>query len=262
MYDGLGLHSGKPVHMEFRPAKEETGLVFVRTDVKGEPTIVATAKNVTKTNRATMLEENGVRVFTVEHILSALHIFGIQNCYIALDSEEPPVADGSAFVFFKLLQDAGRMEQEAKVQEIVIRDVFRIDDGDRFVMIVPYPKLRVSFTSLNPVVGTEYFDIEVSHENYLQEIAPARTIASLQEIETLRAMGLGLGGTLENVIVYDESGWINELRFKNELVRHKILDLLGDMRLVGNIKGHIIAVKSSHELNTQLAKKIVHALNL
>jgi UDP-3-O-[3-hydroxymyristoyl] N-acetylglucosamine deacetylase len=137
-----------------------------------------------------------------------------------------------------------------------------VDDGDRFVMVLPYDGLRVSFTSLNPhpLVGTQYCDVILEGDVYRKEIAPARTIAYEKEIEALRQMGLGLGGTLENVIVYSDEKWLNTLRFPDELVRHKVLDVLGDLRLAGLIRGHVIAVKSAHALNTQLAKKIYETL--
>lgn len=144
-------------------------------------------------------------------------------------------------------------------QEIVIKKVYRIDDKERFVMVVPYDGFRVSFTSLNPhpLIGTQYYDFTFNIDAYKQEIAPARTIAYEKEVEALHKMGLGLGGNLENVIVYNDEGWMNKLRYADELVRHKILDIIGDLRLAGVLKAHVIAVKSGHELNTKLAKKIL-----
>ena len=131
-----------------------------------------------------------------------------------------------------------------------------MDDGDKFILAVPYDGFRVSFTSINPhpLIGIQYGNYEITPESYLSEVAPARTIAYEAEIDALREMGLGLGGTLENVIVYNDDGWMNELRYPDELVRHKILDIVGDLRLTGFIRGHIIAVKSGHALNTTMAK--------
>ena len=255
-YDGIGLHSGKLVHMVLRPGPADTGVVFIRTDLGDKPRIRATADHVTATLRATTIEEHGVKVFTIEHLLSALHALKIDNCLVEMDAEEPPVADGSAAVFFALLEKAGRRELAAERRDLVVDKVYRVDDGDRFIMAVPYDGFRVSFTSLNPhpLIGVQYEDFLMEPDVYRQEIAPARTIAYEQEVAELRRMGLGLGGSLENVIVYNDEGWLNELNFPDELVRHKILDVIGDMRLAGIVRGHIIAVKSAHVLNTQLAK--------
>ncbi len=263
-YTGIGLHSGREVHMVLKPAPADTGLVFVRTDLEGQPRIHATASNVTSTMRATTVEENGCKVFTIEHLMSAFHALRIDNCYIEIDAEEPPVADGSSLAFFQKMKDAGVKELAAERKEIVIDKVYRIDDeeSNRFVMVLPYDGFRVSFTSVNPhkLIGVQYENFEISPELYEREIAPARTIAYEQEIEALRSMGLGLGGTLESVIVYNDAGWLNPLHFEDELVRHKILDVIGDLRLAGPIRGHVIAVASGHALNTNLAKKLVENL--
>ena len=259
-YEGVGLHSGKKVHMELQPAPAGTGLVFVRTDLPQAPMIRAIAANVASTVRATTLEEANAKVFTIEHLMSAFHALGIDNCRIEMDAEEPPVADGSSQVFFELMRNAGRKELESCRKEVVIDRVYRVDDPEngRFVMAVPYDGFRVSFTSVNPhpLIGVQYEDFVVGEEIYGKEIAPARTIAYEKEVEALRQMGLGLGGTLENVIVYNDDGWMNELRFEDELVRHKILDVIGDLRLAGILRGHIIAVASGHAMNTELAKMI------
>ncbi|WP_440328681.1 UDP-3-O-acyl-N-acetylglucosamine deacetylase [Mitsuokella multacida] len=262
-YTGIGLHSGREVHATLKPAPEDTGIVFVRKDLSGEPQIHAKAQNVTSTLRATTVEENGNKVFTIEHLMSAFHAHRIDNAYVELDSEEPPVADGASLIFFELMAKAGIVEQAKDRKEIVIDKVYRIDDEKtgRFVMVLPYDGFRVSFTSLNPhkLIGVQYEDFHVDEAVYHKEIAPARTIAYEKEIQALREMGLGLGGSLENVIVYNDEGWLNPLHFEDELVRHKILDVIGDLRLAGIIRGHVIAVASGHALNTQLAKQIAAA---
>lgn len=262
-YTGIGLHSGREVHATLKPAPEDTGIVFVRKDLSGEPQIHAKAQNVTSTLRATTVEENGNKVFTIEHLMSAFHAHRIDNAYVELNSEEPPVADGASLIFFELMAKAGIVEQAKDRKEIVIDKVYRIDDEKtgRFVMVLPYDGFRVSFTSLNPhkLIGVQYEDFHVDEAVYHKEIAPARTIAYEKEIQALREMGLGLGGSLENVIVYNDEGWLNPLHFEDELVRHKILDVIGDLRLAGIIRGHVIAVASGHALNTQLAKQIAAA---
>lgn len=259
-YTGIGLHSGAAVNMKLRPAPVDTGIVFIRTDLAERPQIKAVADNVTSTLRATTISNGTAKIFTIEHMMSAIFASGIDNCYIEIDGEEPPVTDGSAGIFLELLEKAGVQEQDKEAKVIVIDKVYRIDDKDRFIMVVPYDGFRVSFTSLNPhpLIGTQYQDFEfTSKEEYKHEIATARTIAYEKEVEALQKMGLGLGGNLDNVIVYNDEGWMNELRFEDELVRHKILDAIGDLRLAGKVKGHVIAVKSGHELNTKLAKKIL-----
>lgn len=260
-YTGIGLHSGREVHMELRPAAAGTGIVFVRTDLDGEPRVHATAGHVTSTLRATTIEEDGVKFCTIEHLMSALHALRIDNCEVRLDSEEPPVADGASLAFFELIEQAGIAELDAPREEIVIDRVYRIDDdkNERFVLALPYDGFRVSFTSVNPhkLIGIQYENFDVTPETYKKEIAPARTIAYEKEIAQLRAMGLGLGGSIENVIVYNDEGWLNPLHFEDELVRHKIVDVIGDLRLAGIIRGHVIAAASGHALNTALAKQIL-----
>ena len=262
-YTGIGLHSGREVHAPLKPAPEDTGIVFVRTDLPGAPQSHAKAENVTATLRATTVEEDGHKVFTIEHLMSAFHARRIDNAYVELDSEEPPVADGASLVFFELMAKAGIAEQAKDRKEIVIDKVYRIDDEKtgRFVMVLPYDGFRVSFTSLNPhtLIGVQYEDFHIDEAVYHKEIAPARTIAYEKEIQALREMGLGLGGSLENVIVYNDEGWLNPLHFEDELVRHKILDVIGDLRLAGIIRGHVLAAASGHALNTQLAKEIAAA---
>ena len=258
VYDGIGLHSGRPVHMELVPAATRTGIQFARADLPEALPVAATAANVTATLRATTIGAGALKFFTIEHLMSALHVHGIDNCLVLLDAEEPPVVDGSARTFFRLIAEAGTVEQDAERQVTVIDRVYRVDDGSHFVMAVPYDGLRVSFTSLNehPLIGVQYYNLEVTLEAYEREIAPARTIAYEKEVKALQANGLGLGGSLETVIVYNDEGWMNPLNFPNELVRHKILDVLGDIRLAGIVRGHIVAVASGHALNTALAKQI------
>lgn len=257
---GIGLHSGKKVRLELKPADVDSGIIFLRIDLPDRPKIHANASNVTTTLRATTLEEGGAKVFTIEHLMSALNACGIDNCVVELDAEEPPVLSGNSLDFFKMIQAAGVIEQDKASKIIRVEKIYRVDgeEGKRFVMALPYDGFRVSFVSVNPhpLIGIQYSDFEITEDIYEREIAPARTIAYEKEIDALRAMGLGLGGTFENVIVYNDDGWLNKLNYPDELVRHKILDVIGDMRLAGILKCHIVAAASGHALNTQLAKKI------
>lgn len=258
-YAGIGLHSGRGVTMTLRPAGENTGIIFVRTDLPGHPHIHARADLVTSTHRATNLSENGARIGTVEHLLGTLSMMGIDNCYIEVDSPEPPVTDGSGLVFAQLVQKAGRMEQEAQKRVYIVDRAFSVYDGDKYIVMLPYKGVRISFTSINahPLLGTQYFDIELDEAVFLKEIAPARTIGFMNEVEQMHKMGLGLGGNLENAVVYDDTKCLSVPRFPDELVRHKILDVLGDLSLLGAWQGHVVAVKSGHFYNSQLAKQII-----
>ena len=262
---GFGLHSGKEVRLELKSADVDSGIIFMRTDLIDRPKIHATAANVTATLRATTLEEDGAKVFTIEHLMSALNACGVDNCLIAINAEEPPVLSGNSIDFFKMIKLAGVVEQDKERKIIRVEKIYRVDgeEGKRFVMALPYDGFRVSFVSVNPhpLIGIQYGDYEITEDIYEREIAPARTIAYEKEIDALRAMGLGLGGTFENVIVYNDEGWLNKLNYPDELVRHKILDVIGDMRLAGIVKCHIVASASGHALNTQLAKKIYADFN-
>lgn len=259
------MHSGKEVRLELKPAEIDSGIIFLRTDLPARPKIHATAANVTATLRATTLEENGAKVFTIEHLLSALNVCRVDNCMIEISAEEPPVLNGNSIDFFNMIQAAGIVEQDKERKIIQLDKIYRVDgeEGKRFVMALPYDGFRVSFVSVNPhpLIGIQYGDFEITEEIYAKEIAPARTIAYEKEIDALRSMGLGLGGTLENVIVYNDAGWLNKLNYPDELVRHKILDVIGDLRLAGVFNCHIVASASGHALNTQLAKKIYLGLS-
>lgn len=262
-YTGIGLHSGGEVIMTLKSAPANTGIVFIRTDLDGAPMVAAIPDNVTATARATTIEAGEAKVFTIEHLLSALSAADIDNCYVEMNAPEPPVGDGSALIFFELIKNAGIRMQKEEREYVVIDQTYMVKEADKFILVLPYDGFRVSFTSVNPnpLVGIQYADYEITQEIFYKEIAPARTIAYEKEIEALRQVGLGLGGTMENVIVYDDEKWLTELRYQDELVRHKVLDIVGDIRLVGRVRGHIIAVKSSHALNTQLAKKIAAAFS-
>ena len=257
-YSVIGLHSGKDVLITLKPAAVNTGVTFIRTDIPGKPEIRALAENVSSTVKATTLSENGAEVFTVEHLMAAISMSGVDNIRIEMSSPEPPVADGSAQVFSELLDEAGLVEQEAERKVYAVDKAFAVYDGDRYIAILPYDGYRISFTSINnhPMLGTQYFDVLLDKESFKKEIMSARTVAFTYELEMLRKMGLGLGGSLENVVVFDEEKILSKPRFDNELIRHKILDVIGDLFLLGPIKAHVIAVKTGHAFNSQIAKQI------
>lgn len=257
-YSGIGLHSGKDVVITFKPAAENTGITFIRTDLPGCPEIAAVPENVSSTVKATTLSANGAEVFTVEHLMGALSMMAVDNIRIEMSSPEPPVTDGSAKVFCELLEQAGIVEQKAERRVYAVDKAFSVYDGDRYITVVPYDGYRISFTSINkhPMLGTQYFDIELNQETFKKEIMAARTVAFTEELEMLKKLGLGLGGSLENVVVFDKETILSVPRFDDELIRHKILDAIGDLYLLGPIKAHVIAVKTGHAFNADIAKQI------
>jgi len=263
-YTGIGLHSGRNVTITLNPAGVNTGIIFARTDLPGAPQVAAVAGNVTNAMRATTLESGQAKVFTVEHLLATFSAMGIDNCLVEINSVEPPVADGSALPFVRLIEEAGEEKQDGVRRCVRVSEAQTIRVDDKFITILPYDGLRITFTSINshPMLGVQFGDYEITREIFMREIAPARTIGFMNEVASLQAQGLALGGSLENVVVYDDEKVLTPLRFPDELVRHKILDIIGDLALAGNIKGHIIAVKSSHAINTALAKKIVEHILL
>lgn len=257
-YKGLGLHSGMPVTMTMHPAAPGTGIIFKRSDLPGGPEVPAQSRYITNTLRATTLEKGEAKVFTVEHVLSALYALQIDNCVIEMDSPEPPVGDGSAKTFCDIVEEAGIETQDEMIPILTLDTSAAVYEDNKFITALPYDGLRITFTSINPhpLLGTQMRDVVIDHDSYMKEIAPARTIGFTWELEAMRKMGLGKGGTLENAVVYSETECLSQLRFPDELVRHKILDILGDISLVGPLHAHIIAVLGSHKLNAELSEKL------
>lgn len=258
-YTDIGLHSGDPVSLELKPAPADSGIVFFRADLPGKPGVQAHAKQVTSTMRATTLEEGPARVFTVEHLMAALYVLGVDNCAVEMSSAEAPVGDGSALPFVRLIEEAGIVELSVSRNVIRVSEPIEVTKEGRSIKVLPYDGLKVSFTSSNPhpMLGLQHAEYDITPEIFTAEIAPARTIGFMHEVESLKAKGLGLGGSLDNTLVYDDETNLNPLRFPDELIRHKILDVLGDLALLGcQIRGHIVAVQSGHALNTALAAKI------
>ncbi len=258
-YQGNGLHSGLPVSMTLCPAHAGSGICFRRTDLPDTAPIPAAAEYVTNTLRATTLENGPAKVFTVEHILSALYAMQIDNCLIEMNAAEPPVADGGALTFTQMIRRAGILAQDEPVRTLLLPHEFSVYEGPKFIVALPYPCLRITYTSINshPMLGTQVLDITITPESYEKEIAGARTIGFTWELEALKKLGLGKGGTVENAVVYSKTGCLSKLHWPDELVRHKILDILGDISLVGPVNAHIIAVLSSHKLNAELASKLL-----
>ena len=263
MNDGIGLHTGKTVRMTLKPAPIGTGVLFIRTDI-GNAQIKAVATNIAATSYATTLSQNGVSIKTVEHLLAALAGLHIDNIYIEINADEVPIIDGSSRPFVRLIADAGIQIQET-IQPIlkIIRPIF-VREGNRQIAIWPADATSISyFIDFNhPMLKEQSMQYEPSEEAFLREISDARTFGFLSDVKTLQANGLAKGATLDNAIALNEDSVVNKggLRYKDEFVRHKILDLIGDLSLVGMpISGHIVAHKSGHSLNAQMASKLLNS---
>jgi UDP-3-O-[3-hydroxymyristoyl] N-acetylglucosamine deacetylase / 3-hydroxyacyl-[acyl-carrier-protein] dehydratase len=258
-YSGIGLHTGDQCHMTFVPAEANSGIRFVRTDVPGQPEIQVTPDNVIGTERGTSIGSNGCKVHTIEHVLAALAVRGIDNLRIELDASEPPVGDGSSLPFWKALQEAGIEELGAARRRYRIQEPIFFEDGNVEISLLPSDRLQVSFSIDfdHPLVNHQFESFEITPEIFEREIAPARTFGFLHEIEQLKAAGLIRGGNLRNAIVIGEDKILNDerLRFPTELVRHKILDLLGDLKVLNvDLQAHIVAQRSGHRTHLALVQ--------
>jgi len=258
---GVGLHTGTKVTLTLRPAAPDTGIVFRRVDLATPVDIPARALNVTDTRLSTLIEHDGARVSTVEHLMSALAGLGIDNAYVDINGPEVPIMDGSAGPFVFLLQQAGIEEQKAAKRFIRIKAPIEARIGDKWARFEPYNGFRIDFSIdfPHPVFGAEnkHVVIDFAEHSYLKEISRARTFGFMQEVETMRELGLALGGSLDNAIVLDEFRVLNSdgLRYDNELVKHKVLDAVGDLYLLGHpLIGAYTAYKSGHALNNQLLR--------
>ena len=259
---GIGLHGGKPVDMILAPAAAGTGILFVRTDGPQPVRFPARAEWVTDTTLATTLGNEDARLSTVEHMVSALRGMGIDNCTVAVSGPELPIMDGSAASFVYLIQQAGVRSQARMRRRIVIRRPIEVRDGNRYVRVVPSRefKLSVEIDYAHPAIGRQQLDgLAVSPEVFAREIAPARTFGFLKDTQRLRQHGLALGGSLANAVVLDDTKVLNPegLRFKDEFARHKALDLIGDLALLGvPLQGHVKAVRGGHQLHQALVAEI------
>ncbi|HRY51014.1 MAG TPA: bifunctional UDP-3-O-[3-hydroxymyristoyl] N-acetylglucosamine deacetylase/3-hydroxyacyl-ACP dehydratase [Candidatus Paceibacterota bacterium] len=258
---GAGLHSGNRVNLTILPAPPRAGIRFRRVDLADKPEIEATPASVMETNRSTTLARGNVKVHTVEHVLSALYGMGIDNAVIELDANEPPILDGSAREFSRLLK-AGGMESQPEPREYYhLSSPLHFESGETSMSVFPHDRLKISCLSSDQRNRfTQYYSIEISPDSWEREIAPARTFCFFEEIEALIRNGLIKGGSLENaVIIRDDAVLTTEpLRFNEEFVRHKILDIVGDLSLLGHpLCGHVIAVKPNHSANCELTRQIL-----
>ncbi|MCX4190330.1 UDP-3-O-acyl-N-acetylglucosamine deacetylase [Methylophaga sp. OBS3] len=261
---GVGLHSGEMVYLTLRPAAPNTGIIFRRVDLDPVVEIEAKAVNVGETALSTTLVEHGQKVSTVEHLLSALAGLGIDNAYIDLNAAEVPIMDGSAGPFVFLVQSAGIEEQNVAKQFIRIKKPVILEDGDKWAKFEPFEGFKVSFTIdfEHPAFSgrPQQVDVDFSSTSFVREVSRARTFGFMKDIEKLREMNLALGGSMDNAIVVDDFRVLNEdgLRYEDEFVRHKVLDAIGDLYLLGHsLIGAFVGHKSGHEVNNRLLRKLL-----
>ena len=262
--DGIGLHTGYPVHLTLRPAPEDTGILFRRTDLKNFE-IEATRAHVARVSYATTLMKKGVMISTVEHLLSALYGLGVDNAYIDLNSMEVPIMDGSGLKFLEAIDRAGIVEQKSLRRYLLVQEAIEVRQGDKVAGVYPAFLRRATYKIefQHAAIGVQEIEIELNPDTYRKEIGPARTFGFISDVEYLKRSGLIRGGSLENAVVLDNNGIVNNhLRYPSEFVRHKLLDLLGDISLVGYpIIGHLYAEKAGHAIHTALADRIARKKN-
>lgn len=261
---GVGLHSGAKVTMVLRPAPVDTGIVFRRVDLDPPVDLPARPNGVGDTRMASTLQQGEAKLSTIEHLMSALAGLGIDNIYVDVDAAELPIMDGSAAPFVFLLQSGGIEEQKAAKKFIRIKKTVRVEDGDKWAQLDPYEGFKLDFSIIfnHPAVDQtgRQVSVDFADNDYIREVARARTFGFMQDVEYMRANGLGLGGSLENAIVMDEYRVLNSdgLRYNDEFVKHKVLDAIGDLYVAGHpILGAFSAFKSGHGLNNKLLRAVL-----
>lgn len=261
---GIGLHSGKQVQLRMIPAKLNTGIIFISNNKNKSFSIKSSLENVVDTSNAVTLGDGIHTIQTVEHIMAALSTLGITDLIIEVDSIEIPIMDGSALPFIEAIQDVGMIDLGGVVEPIKIQNPFWVVDGDKYLVALPADEFKATY-SINfdhPLLKGQSYSISLTTENIKREIISARTFGFLRDVEALQSRGLALGGSPENAVVLTDTGYVNEdLRFEDECVRHKILDLIGDLAIVGRpIVGHIIASKAGHTMDISLGKLILSSV--
>lgn len=260
---GIGLHTGDPTKLKLRPAPPNTGIVFCRTDLNPSVMIQANPENVGDTLLSTCLLKDGVRIATIEHLMSAFAGLGIDNAYIEVNAAEIPIMDGSASPFVFLIQSAGIAEQNAPKRFIKIKRKITVKDNDKWASFEPYEGFKVSFTIdfKHPLFQNKAQEtvFDFSSTSYVKEVSRARTFGFMSEYEYLRARNLALGASMDNVIVVDDYRVLNEggLRYEDEFVKHKVLDAIGDLYLFGSVIGAFTGYKSGHKLNNELLRALL-----
>jgi UDP-3-O-[3-hydroxymyristoyl] N-acetylglucosamine deacetylase len=258
---GIGLHSGKPVNLTIKPAPVNHGIKFKRTDLPDSPSISALFNMVVDTSLATVIGHDGFIVSTIEHLMASFAGLSVDNALVELDAYEVPVMDGSAGAFTSLINSSGIIEQDGPRHVFMIKEPIELTEGDKSVAIHPFSTFKITYTIdfEHPLIQRQTRSLNVSDEEFEQDICRARTFGFLDDIEHLKRFGFAKGGSLENAVVMDKDGIVNTdgLRFSDEFVRHKILDCIGDFALLGmQILGHIVVHKSGHSFNHAFLKTI------
>lgn len=260
---GVGLHSGKKVNLFFKPGQPDSGIRFVRIDLPGKPEIKVGVEHLLPKSgslRSSYLDKQGIQINTIEHLLAALNGAGIDNLIIEIDSSEVPGLDGSSQEFLEVLEKSGIVEQDKPRRYICLKEAVSVEDQGAVIIALPSEELKISYTLdyNHPFISKSFLQLYLTPETFKTELSSARTFCLEEEVAQLHEKGLGQGGNYQNALVVGKNGVIdNKLRFEDEFVRHKILDLLGDLYITGlPLKAHIIAVKSGHSLNLKLVKKI------
>ena len=264
-FHGVGIHRGTAVSVKLSPAQAGAGIVFKRSDIPNSRFVKASVENVTTTpdvmGRQTTLGLDGSFVFTVEHLLSCLHGLNVDNCQVEVSGDEMPVLDGSALEYAKKIKETGLVEQSVDREFLVVKEPMVLNLGDTITIVLPSDELRISYTlsyDKHPSLGHQFATFTVDPESYVKEIAPARTFCLKEEAEYLKSKGYGKGANFENTLVFDGGQPMeNQLRFQNEACRHKILDLIGDLYLIGKpLKAHIITFKTGHQQNVEIVRRL------
>lgn len=263
-FSGIGLHTGKCVNMALTPAPVGRGIVFKRIDLPGQPEIPASVEYVQATERRSVIGIGEARVHTVEHVLAAVKAFNIDNLVVELSDAEPPVACGSAIQFVKMIREAGVVEQEGQLPIYQLSQPVFYSSGECHLVALPYEGLKLSYTLYypnSPAIGAQYVTMDLSEETFTKEIAPCRTFSLYEEVSMLMDHGLIKGGSLDNSVVCDGEAVFSKegLHFPNEMARHKLLDLIGDLSLVGfPFECHVMAIRSGHTSNVAFAQEVYH----
>lgn len=267
VYEGVGLHTGKMVKIIINPAPPSTGIVFRRSGRSLQESVIASYRNISRAMLATTIGFNGTGVSTVEHLLAAFFGCGVDNAIVDVDGPEVPIADGSAITYVRLILDAGIVAQNVPRRFLAIKSPVRIDEDDAYLIAMPSPSgslvIDYSIEFPHPLLGFQAIHWSFDSNRFVTEIAPARTFGFLEEVTRLKAQGLAQGGSLENALVFDKHSLLNTegFRFPDECVRHKVLDLLGDIMLVGKpIIGHFVVHKGGHRLHHKLLAKILSVI--
>lgn len=267
-YSGIGLHTGTQVTLRFVPAKEGTGICFKRIDLPGQPVIPATVEYVCENTRNTTLGIAEVRIHTVEHVLAAVRAFNIDNMTIEIDGIEPPVGNGSSDIFVAMIEESGIHEQNSEIPIVKLSQPVYWSEGEIHIVAIPSEHYRISYTLNYPetkLIKSQYFSFDLTSDRFKREIASCRTFSLYEEVSTLIDRGLIKGASLDNAVVIKDDTILSKggLYFPDEMVRHKILDMIGDLSLIGfDIQAHFIAIRSGHASNVAFARKLFNFITM